>query len=307
MSRPSSAAMESGVTRGACLLTSRIIDVAEEVSTQMQAHKEVVQRVESLSSSSEMSELVAAQQHRADLCASFVRKQQGTDILRRKVATLREGIAGRRERLAERARQLEDRRERYSRCSRGYQSIRSRMSQALQQHSVEKAALRMQQRMVYGRRITLLHELNEIFPIRRSEGAGYSKIRAICLPKTDVLKNRDPREAEDFAIGLGLVAHALQMLSKYLSVPLRWRVLCVASRSGLEDRSGPGAVEHWPLYHLRQADGRRFDGGVDHLAQAVLQLAHTVAGKPTSPPRNNAGSIDLLEGLHRVFFTYLHH
>lgn len=91
-------------------------------------------------------------------------------------------------------------------------------------------------------------------------------IRNIPLPPYDLLTNFDE---EQVSTSLGFVSHLVCLLSKYLEVPLRYRIVYFASRSGISDDVSRKAL--CPLY-IRNAEEGRLQIGMRNLNKNVVHL-----------------------------------
>eukprot|EP01117_Protostelium_nocturnum_P011914 TRINITY_DN4353_c0_g1_i1.p1 TRINITY_DN4353_c0_g1~~TRINITY_DN4353_c0_g1_i1.p1 ORF type:complete len:594 (+),score=217.80 TRINITY_DN4353_c0_g1_i1:47-1828(+) len=123
------------------------------------------------------------------------------------------------------------------------------------------------------RTFTLLHQLRSIFPITvaTQQNKGEQELLAINgfrLPNSDFTGC----DEEVVATALGSVAHVVFMASKYLSIPLRYPITPMCSRSVIRDdilmhSSSP----KFPLYS-RGVDRGRFEYAVYLLNKNVEQL-----------------------------------
>lgn len=89
----------------------------------------------------------------------------------------------------------------------------------------------------------LLRDLFSIYPIECHHGNQFL-IRDAELP-SDVLSG--DVDEDEVSAALGFVCHTVVMLSKYLSVPLRYRIVCNSSRSAIQD----DGTTILPLFHSR--------------------------------------------------------
>jgi hypothetical protein len=84
--------------------------------------------------------------------------------------------------------------------------------------------------------IRLVRELQAVFPITlvvAGEQQRYS-IRGLGLPST-TSDSLFTASEEDLSAALGYLCHLIHMLSKYLAIQLRYRLMCHNSRSGIQD------------------------------------------------------------------------
>jgi len=144
------------------------------------------------------------------------------------------------------------------------------------------------------RRLQLISQLSEIFPIQDSQ----SSTPTICyvgLPSSDCLRERDDT---DLAVGLGWVAHLTAMVSCLMGVPLRYPTTSAGSRSTVEDLildRIPDKDREFPLFP-KGNERVRFDYGVFLLNKNIAQL-RWLCGETTSDAkptlRNLAGLLNL--------------
>ena len=129
-------------------------------------------------------------------------------------------------------------------------------------------------------RIRLVRELSVVYPITTDAAAADHRrrflIRGLEVPPADLLPagHRTPSE-EEVAAALGMLAHAIHLLGKYLGVHLRHRLRCHGSRSAvLRDDGGGGgaAAPAHPLFPGRSAADR------EQLLYAVHLLDRNVDG-----------------------------
>jgi hypothetical protein len=79
-------------------------------------------------------------------------------------------------------------------------------------------------------------------------------------------------DEEKIATALGYVCHALQLLCRYLSVPLRYPMAPMLSRSSIQDPISN--LGKYPLFSKGQ-DATRFEYGVFLLNKNLEQLVHS--------------------------------
>jgi hypothetical protein len=102
--------------------------------------------------------------------------------------------------------------------------------------------------------VKLLKELRVIYPIQCMSEHRYF-IRGLELPSD--LHNGDVSE-DEVSAALGFVCHSLVMISKYLSIPLRYRIICNSSRSAVQDDE----VDILPLFQARVVEASQLDRGM---------------------------------------------
>ena len=122
----------------------------------------------------------------------------------------------------------------------------------------------------------MLRELFCIYPIQLLPDSVYT-IRGIHLPH-----NMHSLTASDEIIsaGLGFVCHVVSLCSKYLSIPLRYRVICNSSRSAVRDDD----FDVFPLFKERVVEKEQFDRAVVLLHRNIeLLLEMSGISTPTMP------------------------
>lgn len=107
-----------------------------------------------------------------------------------------------------------------------------------------------------ARRKKILKELLCIYPIQLLPDSVYT-IRGIHLPH-DMHSLTTTASDEIISAGLGFVCHVVSLCSKYLSIPLRYRVICNSSRSAVRDDD----FDVYPLFKERVVEKEQFDRAV---------------------------------------------
>jgi hypothetical protein len=172
-------------------------------------------------------------------------------------------------------------------------------------HSEEKECLRLEF-LVLAQQIRLLRELRAIYPIRRRSRPGLARggggvqppssnsadndaftIRGLPIPHpgmdlfagttmttsyyavtlTSVGSSEAIISEDDLSAALGYLCHVVFMLSKYLSIPLRYRLICNSSRSAVQDE----------------------DSQSDYYNHAAAAGATPLSSLPPSPGSSNIG------------------
>ena len=135
-----------------------------------------------------------------------------------------------------------------------YQSQEEQIRQATQQEEQECQRLELH---LEAQRIRLVKELRRIYPVieqlQQPTAKGIWKIRGLPLPR-DLFSIPD----EDLSAALGLLCHAVTLLSRYLHVPLRYRLYCNSSRSAVQDDRGTV----FPLFQARPVEREQVEYGV---------------------------------------------
>jgi hypothetical protein len=166
------------------------------------------------------------------------------------------------------------------------------------QCKTQKADLLKLQFLFESRQLKLLSDLQQVYPIERTDGGEYS-IRGIELHLDST------RDDEVVSTGLGYVVHLLLLVSKYLEVPLRYQLLFYASRSMIRDpiattvphntaavSSAAQAGVTLPLYR-RGNERERFEQALQWLRADVEQLLQT-RGVPYVPRQSLLYNINQL-------------
>lgn len=126
---------------------------------------------------------------------------------------------------------------------------------------------------IRSRQAMLVKQLGAVYPIEY-EGAGEYKIRGIKISNSDLTVSGRADE-ETISTALGHIAHLVFMLSKYLHVNLRYRVVPYSSRSYLKDEINDPHGEY-PLYK-KGVDKDRHERAIHYLRKDVEQVSICVA------------------------------
>lgn len=121
---------------------------------------------------------------------------------------------------------------------------------------------------IRSRQAMLVKQLGAVYPIEY-EGVGEYKIRGIKILNSD-LTAAGRAEEDTISTALGYIAHLVFMLSKYLQVNLRYRVVPYSSRSYLKDEINDPHGEY-PLYK-RGSDRERHEKAIYFLRKNVEQV-----------------------------------
>lgn len=112
-----------------------------------------------------------------------------------------------------------------------------------------------------AQRIRLIKELRQIYPVAGSDGIPRVwRIRGLVLPPDLFSVGED-----DLSAVLGFLCHVVALLSRYLSVPLRYRLYCNSSRSAVQDDRGTV----FPLFQARPVEREQVEAGVILLKRNV--------------------------------------
>ena len=118
---------------------------------------------------------------------------------------------------------------------------------------------------VYQKR--LVKELQQIYPITCKNQDRYW-IASAELP-LDLFRGQV--HEDEISAALGFLAHALVLLSKYLNIPVRHRIVCNSSRSAIQDADGTIL----PLFLSRVAERQQLERGLSLLYRNVGCLAQS--------------------------------
>mmetsp|Transcript_39605 Transcript_39605/g.55812 ORF Transcript_39605/g.55812 Transcript_39605/m.55812 type:complete len:173 (-) Transcript_39605:2119-2637(-) len=110
-------------------------------------------------------------------------------------------------------------------------------------------------------KIFLMHELETIYPIT-SSGENRYQILSVELPRN--FQNIDSNE-DEVSAALGFICHSVVMMSKYLSVPLRYRIVCNSSRSAIQE----DGTKIMPLFQSRVVERDQLNRGVQLLTRNI--------------------------------------
>lgn len=130
---------------------------------------------------------------------------------------------------------------------------------------------------IRSRQAMLVKQLGTVYPIEYV-GAGEYSIRGIRIANSD-LTGGGRNDEEMISTALGYIAHLVFMLSKYLHVNLRYRVVPYSSRSFLKDEINDPNGEY-PLYK-RGVEKERHEKAVRFLRKDVEQLLFARSLDPT--------------------------
>lgn len=107
------------------------------------------------------------------------------------------------------------------------------------------------EQLLQQRRELLVGELWGLYPVLlRDQLRNVYSIKGLLLTEKDVSK----MEEENTSTALGYVAHATELLARYLHQPLRYELVPIASRSWVRDRVDPYTPRrYFPLFSKGQA------------------------------------------------------
>jgi len=131
--------------------------------------------------------------------------------------------------------------------------------------------------ILYKRKDRLIQDLKLLYPIQSLPDGMYT-IRGIPLP---IDMHSLVASEEIISAGLGFVSHLVTMCSKYLEIPLRYRLICNSSRSAVRDDN----FDVYPLFKERVIEKDQFDRGmvllnrnIDHLLE-LRNIPHQIRSK----------------------------
>ena len=132
-----------------------------------------------------------------------------------------------------------------------------------------------------AQRIRLVKELRRIYPISTSSTASSSSstttatptIRGLALPSAQ-REHLFALPEEELSAALGFASHAVLLLSRYLSVPLRYRLYCNSSRSAVQDDRGTV----YPLFQARPVEREQVEYAVLLLERNVECIGRQARG-----------------------------
>lgn len=119
-------------------------------------------------------------------------------------------------------------------------------------------------------RIKLLRDLRRIYPISIVQGEDRYSIRGLRVP-ADI--HAGGVGEDELSAALGFSCHLISLMSKYMGVQLRYRVIFNSSRSAIQDDAG--AI--LPLFQARAVERDQLDYGVLMLhrnVECILKTRH---------------------------------
>ncbi|KAJ5078082.1 uv radiation resistance-associated protein [Anaeramoeba ignava] len=122
---------------------------------------------------------------------------------------------------------------------------------------------------IVARKEYILQDLRSIFPIKEISGQVGLSIAGVKLPNSSY----ESYDEEMVSTGFGYVALLLLFLSKYLELPLRYKIIFQGSRSSIQDDVSERGVEY-PLF-LKGKTKEKFLIGVKFLNKNIEQILHS--------------------------------
>lgn len=156
-------------------------------------------------------------------------------------------------------------------------------------HTVDFAQL-----LLDGKRGKILREIFLIYPIQILPDSIYT-IRGIHIPH-DMHSLTTPISDEFISAGLGFVCHVVSLCSKYLAIPLRYRVICNSSRSAVRDDDFDDV---FPLFKEKVIEKVQFDRAVELLHRNIDLLLQMNGITTTNMMKSRPNHI--LAKLHLLF------
>lgn len=117
-----------------------------------------------------------------------------------------------------------------------------------------------------ARRRKLISQLMQIYPIERTAANNNYSVRGIVLPVSGLTSY----EEQPISSALGYIAHLVFLLSKYLDVPLRYRIVYRCSRSGICD--DVESFTELPLY-FQNTNLRNFEKAIRLLHRNIAHVS----------------------------------
>lgn len=145
--------------------------------------------------------------------------------------------------------------------------IEANMAQLEEGVIAEKQHCRQSEFFLEARRIKLLLDLRNIYPITFLLGEDRYCIRDLRIP---IEIHSGVVGEEESSAALGFLCHLLSMVGKYMSVQLRHRIFCNSSRSAIQEDGG--AI--YPLF-LKGVEREQLDHGVLLLRRNVECILKT--------------------------------
>lgn len=205
-----------------------------------------------------------------------------------RVSHLRQEVEQRRQRLEElRGKVMKEKKDKLASQADQLQRCRQSLSTAEEEQQAEalslpvtRAGLRSLWQQLRCRQIRMLHEVCQVYPIKRESDGRYWTIRSLCIASIDTLSRQDLREEENISTALGYLAHLLVTLASILEVPLRITVNHAGcSRSYLcdphESLDSNVAPREWPLYYGRGLEKSRFETALRLLRDGLHQFLYS--------------------------------
>jgi hypothetical protein len=146
--------------------------------------------------------------------------------------------------------------------------IDSKMATLEEESAAEKHLCLQSEFYLEARRVKLLKDLRNIYPISIVPSEERYAIRDLRIP-LDI--HSGTVSEDELSAALGFLSHLVALLGKYLSVKLRYRVFPNSSRSAIQE---DGATVY-PLFQARVVERDQLDYGVLLLQRNVECILKT--------------------------------
>lgn len=206
-----------------------------------------------------------------------VSKEHQTGILENRLKALRQKVAEKKEALQRLRTVMQDERKTFETDIHIPKALLSTMQMSMRYKDEKQGILERRSEVlraahkIRSRQAMLVRELGTVYPIEYV-GAGDFTIRGIKISNADLTGGSSSGRVDEETIStaLGYIAHLVFMLSKYLHVTLRYKVVPYSSRSYLKDEINDPNGEY-PLYK-KGIEKERFDRATAFLKKDVEQV-----------------------------------
>lgn len=207
-----------------------------------------------------------------------VSKEHQTGILENRLKALRQKVAEKKEALQRLRVVMQDERKTFETDIHIPKALLSTMQMSMRYKDEKQGILERRSEVlraahkIRSRQAMLVRELGTVYPIEYV-GAGDFTIRGIKISNADLTGGSSSGRVDEETIStaLGYIAHLVFMLSKYLHVTLRYKVVPYSSRSYLKDEINDPNGEY-PLYK-KGIEKERFDRATAYLKKDVEQVS----------------------------------
>uniref|UniRef100_K3WUK5 UV radiation resistance-associated gene protein n=1 Tax=Globisporangium ultimum (strain ATCC 200006 / CBS 805.95 / DAOM BR144) TaxID=431595 RepID=K3WUK5_GLOUD len=212
-----------------------------------------------------------------------VSKEQKRTMMEERVRALRQQVAEKKQNLERSKTLMQDERKIFETDIHIPKALLSTMQMSMKYKDEKQSILERRCEVlraahkIRSRQAMLVKQLGAVYPIEY-EGVGEYKIRGIKILNSD-LTAAGRAEEDTISTALGYIAHLVFMLSKYLQVNLRYRVVPYSSRSYLKDEINDPHGEY-PLYK-KGSDRERYEKAIYFLRKNVEQLLFSRGLDPT--------------------------
>jgi len=178
-------------------------------------------------------------------------------------------------------------------------SLNGRYEQLALRDRALRSKLSVSQHLLYARKLRLVAQLRQVYPIKMASNSKAMTISGLELPNTNLREFHKAGE-ECITAALGYVGHLVMMLGKYLETPLFFPVKTAGSRSTIHT-----SRRQFPLYRKGVSDLHEFEFAVKLLKRNIYQL---LLGAGIQPPRgrhincDGAGILSNLDFLMKRIF-----